>query len=178
VRQNNIHFSGVPGFPVDIRRSGVGTNNIAKIMFEGVHAIISEGPHAVTQRHCRLQYCDVGQLLQSCGNRICTQAWQAKCNAECLRILRDLGAKVDILAEPRMTRPLHDAKVVSQEPAVDICTGVRGCFKSRHGVEWQNLQQWRSMNSRMRCPGWRARERSLPRASCYCAKTAAHSGCL
>jgi hypothetical protein len=36
-------------------------------MFGGVRAIISEGPHAATQRHCRLQYSDVGQLQQVSG---------------------------------------------------------------------------------------------------------------
>lgn len=69
-------------------------NNIAKIMFEGVYAIISDVPYAVTRKHCRLQYSDVGQLLQLGESDFFTLTWWAKCNAECLRIPRHLGAKV------------------------------------------------------------------------------------
>ena len=100
-----------------------------------MHAIISKVPHAATQRHRRLQYSDVGQLLELSGIQIGTQARQAKCYAECSRILRYLGAKADILAEPRMTRQPGDAKVISQESALDMCADVRGCSESQRYIE-------------------------------------------
>jgi hypothetical protein len=91
-------LSGVASSPVDIgrRRRGIRANKIAKIMFERMRAVISDVPYAVTQKHCRLQYSDVGQLLRLSETNVCTRVYQAKCNADCSRILRYLGAKVNI----------------------------------------------------------------------------------
>ena len=50
MKQSDIDLSGVAGFPIDIGRHDLESDNIAKIVFEEVHAIISDVPHAVTRK--------------------------------------------------------------------------------------------------------------------------------